>query len=840
MLYNFLKSTMHEGIVLMMAVFCALSVNAQEIHRKIEVKWTIEDGNLGKENPISKFVFYNTSKEDVHCKNWSLWFNFMRGINVNSVDKKFKITHKNGDLYQLSFVAENLTIPANGSIEVSFKTNGTLPNFTDAPAGLYLTYDDATQINAHPVIYNSINKEYPLGEKLNILAAQYDLNRLHESSDIQKIIPSPSALQQGEGFYTISAKSTLWADPSFDKEGIYFRKFLKETSGITLSSKKQDEKSADIKMLQNLSLGEEAYKLVINSKGITIFAAAAKGAFYAVQSLKALLPARYWNINLEKIEIPAVNIRDQPRYGYRGLMLDVARNFHSKETVKRIIDLMAMYKLNTLHLHLNDDEGWRLEIPSLPELTEVGSVRSAFYADGNSLQPAYGSGENPQTKLYYSVNDFKEILLYAQKNHIQVIPELETPGHARAAIKSMEARYRKLMKLGDKQEAEKYLLNDKSDQSEYFSAQSWNDNVMNVAKPSVYNFISKVLDELKEMYQAAGVPLGKVHLGGDEVPRGAWEKSPEIARLRDSLKFSSVNQVWPYYIKKIADLCKLKGLKLAGWEEMGMVNNGNGMVTNQALVNQDIQVDVWNNLIGGGQEDLAYHLANSGYKVVYTSASNFYFDIAWKNAFNEPGHTWAGFTNVKKSYSFLPENYFLNVFTDNFGEKLTDGFLANKVRLTEEGKRNIIGIKGAAWSEKILNGERLESMLFPRVIALAERAWAPKPIWETGTDFNETAFAKDYASFMTKLGTQELQKLNTLNGGYRYRLPAVGLRVYEESLMCNVEYPGFDIYYTSDGTEPNLQSKKYSQIIPLDRSKTYQFRVITKDGKVGDIITLKF
>jgi hexosaminidase len=131
-------------------------------------------------------------------------------------------------------------------------------------------------------------------------------------------------------------------------------------------------------------------------------------------------------------------------------------------------------------------------------------------------------------------------------------------------------------------------------------------------------------------------------------------------------------------------------------------------------------------------------------------------------------------------------------------------------------------------------------MLFPRVIALAERAWAPKPIWETGTDFNETAFAKDYASFMTKLGTQELQKLNTLNGGYRYRLPAVGLRVYEESLMCNVEYPGFDIYYTSDGTEPNLQSKKYSQIIPLDRSKTYQFRVITKDGKVGDIITLKF
>ncbi len=831
---------MSTVMVLVLTVFGAISVDAQEIHRKIEVKWTMEDGNLGKENPVSKFVIYNTSKEDVSCKNWSLWFNFMRGINVNSVDKKFKIAHRNGDLYQLSFVDGNLTLPASGSIEVSFRTNGTLPNFTDAPAGLYITYDDSTQINAHPVIYNTINKEYTLGEKLNILAAQYDLNRLHESSDVQKIIPSPSALQQGEGFYTISSKSTLWTNPSFEKEGIYLRKFLKETSGITLSPKKQDKKSAGIKILQNVSLREEAYELLIDNKGITIFAAAAKGAFYAIQSLKSLLPAQYWNADLEKIEIPAVGIKDQPRYGYRGLMLDVARNFHSKETVKRIIDLMAMYKLNTLHLHLNDDEGWRLEIPSLPELTEVGSVRNAFYADGNSLQPSYGSGANPQTKLYYSVNDFKEILEHAQKNHIQVIPELETPGHARAAIKSMEARYRKFMKLGNREEAEKYLLNDKADQSEYFSAQSWNDNVMNVAKPSVYRFISKVLDELKGMYQEAGIPLEKVHLGGDEVPRGAWEKSPEITRLRDSLNFSSVNQLWPYYINKIADLCKLKGLKLAGWEEMGMVNNGNGMVTNPALVNQDIQVDVWNNLIGGGQEDLAYHLANAGYKVVYTSASNFYFDIAWKNTFNEPGHTWAGFTNVKKSYSFLPENYFLNVFTNNFGDKLTDGLLANKVKLTDEGKRNIIGVKGAAWTEKILNNERLEHMLFPRVIALAERAWAPKPIWETGTNFNETAFLKDYAGFMKKLGIQELQKLNTLNGGYLYRLPALGLRVYEESLICNVEYPGFDIYYTSDGTVPNLQSKKYTQIIPLDRAKTYRFSVITKDGKVGDIITLKF
>lgn len=831
---------MHKGIVLMILTFCALFVNAQEVHHQIEVKWTIGEGNLGKEDPVSKLVFYNTSKENVSCKNWSLWFNFMRGINVKSVDKKFKIVHRNGDLYQLSFVDENLVIPANGSLEVAFQTNGTLPNFTDAPAGLYVTYDDAKEINAHPIKYSTIPNAYSLDEKLNLLARQYDLNRLSEPAAAQQLIPSPLALQRGEGVYTISSKSTLWVDHPFEQEGLQLREFLKETSGISLSSKKIDKKSATIKILHNGSLGEEAYELAINGKGIIISASTNKGAFYAIQTIKSLLPAQYWNVNSNQIEIPFVNVKDRPRYGYRGLMLDVARNFHSKETIKKVIDLMAMYKLNTLHLHLNDDEGWRLEIPSLPELTEVGSVRSGFYADGKSLQPAYGSGANPHAKLYYTVSDFKEILVYAQKKHIQVIPELETPGHARAAIKSMEARYRKFMKLGNRQEAEKYLLNDSADKSEYFSAQSWNDNVMNVAMPSVYTFISQVLDELKGMYKAAGVPLNKVHLGGDEVPRGVWEKSPKISRLRDSLNFTSVNQVWPYYIKKIADLCKSKGLKLAGWEEMGMVNNGDGMLTNPALVNEGIQVDVWNNLIGGGQEDLAYHLANAGYKVVYTSASNFYFDIAWKDTFNEAGHTWAGFTNIKKSYAFLPENYFLNVFTNNFGEKLADGFLDNKVRLTEAGKRNIIGIKGAAWSEKILNEERLERMLFPRVIALAERAWAPQPIWETGSSFNEDAFTKDYAGFMKKLGTQELQKLNTLNGGYLYRLPALGLRVYEESLMCNVEYPGFDVYYTTDGTVPNLKSNKYTHSIPLDRTKTYQFNVITKAGRVSDIITLKF
>ncbi|RYY33927.1 MAG: beta-N-acetylhexosaminidase [Sphingobacteriaceae bacterium] len=823
-------------LVLLNLLLSPFFVNAAGVHQQIEVSWKIEEGNLGKENPVSKLVLHNTSNAPVLCNNWSVWFNFMRGVDVASVDKRFKIAHKNGDLYQLSFTDKNLVIPAKDSVEISFRTKSELPNFSDAPSGLYITYSD-NESKAYPVKYHAIGGAYSLTESLNQLAEQYDNNRLANLGSPQPVIPSPASLQQGKGFYTINANTVLWADTVFKNEAAHLRAFLKADAGITLPFK-STKKTAGVKFLYSKLLAAEAYEIVINNKGILITAGTTTGAFYAVQTLKSLSPLKSRNINAKSIKILSVTIKDEPRFAYRGLMIDVARNFQSKESIKRIIDVMALYKLNTLHLHLNDDEGWRLEIPALPELTEIGSVRSGAYPNGKSLQPAYGSGAEANAKNYYTISDFKELLLYAQKNHICIIPELETPGHARAAIKSMEARYQKFMVSGNQNEAEKYLLHDRQDQSEYSSAQSWNDNVMNVAMPSVYSFISVVLDEIKGIYQSAGVPLNTVHLGGDEVPRGVWEQSPQIARLRDSLKLSSVHEVWPWYIQKIAALCKSKGLQMAGWEEMGMINKGKGMETNPTLAKTGIQLDVWNTLVGDGNEDLAYKLANAGYKVVFTSANNLYFDLAWKNTFNEPGHSWAGFTSIKKSYSFLPENYFLNIVNNNSGHKLPDDYFNKHERLTEFGKRNLIGIKGAIWTEKVQSRARLEYMLFPRVIALAERAWAAQPLWETGAEFNEGKFSQDYAQFMQKLGNDELKKLAVLNGGYLYRLPALGLRLYEDEFLCNTEYPGFDIFYTTDGTEPTLKSNKYSKPFLVDRTKTYKFNIITSTGRAAKTVTL--
>lgn len=841
MKYYFPYNGLNKLFVLCAILMFPYFTQAADIHRRLGVKWQRMEMNEAKSGQLSRLILYNRSKEIMHCNKWSLWFNFIRDIDRGSVDQRFKIEHKNGNLFKLGFVKSNLAIPAGDSLIVSFVTNGSIPNFTDAPSGIYLTYEDEKNAKGYNISeFSILQPAYTVNEFLDKLSKQYHLNQLTEGSQAQLTIPSVLSLKQGKGTYRLTGESVLYADQVFEKEAQYFQAFVKQIAGIDIRSGKDTKPVQGIWIKRDPSLAEEAYNLIVNEKGITITAATSKGAFYAIQTIKSLVPAKISNTNLQKIEVPFVNIADKPRFAYRGMMLDVARNFQSKAAVLKVIDAMAMYKLNTLHLHLNDDEGWRLEIPALPELTAVGGRRNADYANGKSLQPAYGSGAEGNGKSFYSVSDYIEILKHAAKNHIEVIPELETPGHARAAIKSMEARYHQFMALGKTAEASQYLLNDWDDRSEYNSAQNWNDNVMNVAMPSTYNFINLVLDEMKGIYQSAGCTLKKVHLGGDEVPRGSWEKSPKIKRLADSLGINSVHQIWPHYIQKIAQICKSKGLELSGWEEMGMVNNGEGMKVNPALAQEGIQLDVWNNLVGDGQEDLAYKLANAGYKVVYTSANNFYFDLAWADTFEEPGHSWAGFTNVKKTYSFLPANYFSNIVKNNSGEDMAPGYFDKMERLTPQGRKNLIGIKGALWAEKVLNTNRFEYMLFPRIIALAERAWGTERSWETGDTFNPKDFEKDYAAFMKKLGGQELKKLDVLNGGYQYRLPAIGLRIYEESILCNTEYPGFDIFYTSDGTEPTTKSARYTKAIPLNRTAVYKFKVITGQGRTGETTTIKF
>lgn len=312
-----------------------------------------------------------------------------------------------------------------------------------------------------------------------------------------------------------------------------------------------------------LAVTAEGYQLDISDKTIRITGKDNAGAFYAVQSLLALLQQQE-----NKLLLPAGKITDQPRATWRGMHYDMARNFHGKDVTLRLIDNMARYKLNKLHLHLTEDEGWRLQIPGLPELTDIGAKRCFDLTEQHCLLTQLGTGPHPggSGNGYYSTSDFIEILQYAAQRHIEVIPEIDLPGHARAAIIAMKARYNRLMAAGQPEAASQYLLSDPADTSTYLSVQNYNDNSANVCMPSTYAFVDKVVYELQQMYRQAGIKLNIFHMGGDEVANGSWTGSVACQQLLSDAGngVAGIADLKPYFVSKVADITQQRGLALAG------------------------------------------------------------------------------------------------------------------------------------------------------------------------------------------------------------------------------------------------------------------------------------
>src|SRR5207248_3108412 len=310
---------------------------------------------------------------------------------------------------------------------------------------------------------------------------------------------------------------------------------------------------------------ERAQDVVTPAAGVRIVGVSAAGVFYGVQSLRDLLPSPAPSPR-GGLVLPAIRVVDAPRFGYRGFMLDVARNFQAKPAVLRTLDLLARYKLNVFHMHATDDEGWRVEIAGLPELTAVGARRGHTLDSKQFLQPAFGSGpqvDRPWGSGFFSHTDYVEIVRYATARHIEVIPEIEMPGHARAAIKAMEARFRA---AGDRQ----YLLTDPEDRSVYRSVQGYPDNVMNPALEATYGFIERVVGRLSAVHREAGAPLRHVHMGGDEVPAGVWVGSPAVQTYMQAHGLKSVDDLWFAFYGRIEQILKAQGLVPSGWEEIAV------------------------------------------------------------------------------------------------------------------------------------------------------------------------------------------------------------------------------------------------------------------------------
>ena len=542
-----------------------------------------------------------------------------------------------------------------------------------------------------------------------------------------------------------------------------------------------------------------------------------------------------------------MEVKDQPRFGYRGLHIDVARNFQTKEQVKRVLNWMAMYKLNKLHFHFSEDDAWRVEIPALPELTTVG-VQRGHTLDSKEYMPAsYGSGGdiNNIQSSFYTRNDYIDILKHAKSKFIDVIPEIETPGHARAAIKAMDARYARLMKEGKPEEAKQYLLSDPDDKSVYLSAQNFRDNVMCVAQPGVYNFVATAIDAFVSMHQEAGMPLKTIHVGGDEVPQGVWEKSPIAQNLLSQLpkdKYRQTSDLWVYYWEKVNAILKERNLYLSGWEEIGMreskVDGNKVMMVNPEFANNNFHTYVWNTVVGWGAEDLPYRLANGGYKVILCPVSNLYFDLSYQKDFNEVGYYWGGFVDIDKAFYFIPYDYLKNTKVDRFGVPIDPAILQDKDKLTDYGKTNIVGLQGELWSENIRTADDLEYLAFPKMLGLAERAWSADPEWATSKDASLSAslYQQAWSSFVNVVGKRELTKLNYYQGGANFRIPTVGAKQLNGVVHANIQLPGLTIRYTSDGTAPSLNSKQYMQ--PIADKGVIKLRAFDNKGRGGRTVEI--
>ncbi len=820
----------------------------------VRISWEmLENSYQGQSQFLSAFVFTNTGKTALPAKGWSLYFNIARAVKPSSVTGHCSITSINGDLYKLAPAAGFEGLPPGASHRVEFVSSDWAVNYTDAPMGLFWVLDNdpsrAYASTNYQVIPSTTAKQYmrSAGDRIHFTAPAEIFDQNKNIGDLPaerlpKIFPTPSEYRETGESFTLTRNIVIASDASFLAEAQYLADELAKITGSRLTVTGPAAASPSI-MLHKSEAAPEAYELLVLPNSIVINAGSNAGIFFGIQSLKSLLPPDAWRAVTPSVNIPGVAVKDAPRFGYRAFLLDVGRNFQPKEQVLKTLDLLSLYKLNVFHFHFNEDEGWRIEMPSLPELTTIGSKRGYPIDESRQLMPSFGSGPDASRSRgsgHYSRAEFIEILRYATARHITVIPEIETPGHARAAVVSMKARYERLMKEGKKSEAEQYVLHDPADRSVYRSVQGWRDNVMNVALPSTYRFLDRVFDDLQAMYKEANAPLNTIHVDGDEVPAGVWEGSPACQELmKNNPAIKTTDDLWYYYYGKVNELLKARGLTLYGWEEAGMrktlLDGSRHAIPNPDFVNQGMQLDVWNNVLGWGAEDLAYRLANAGYKVVLSPVSNLYFDMAYTKSFDEPGYYWGGYSDIDKPWYYVPFDYYRNSKIDRMGNALTPDFFVGKDRLTDYGKQHIAGIQGLLWSETITSEKQMEYMLLPKLLSLAERAWAADPAWATEKDpaKAEGAYRQDWSQFLNVLGKRELPRLDHYAGGFQYRIPPAGAIVENGAVKVNVQIPGLIIRYTTNGSGPTLQSKVYTS--PITEKGTVKLRVFNEAGRGGKV-----
>ncbi|WP_343520242.1 family 20 glycosylhydrolase [Sphingomonas sp.] len=536
-------------------------------------------------------------------------------------------------------------------------------------------------------------------------------------------------------------------------------------------------------------IAAEGYRLDAGAAGIAITARDAAGASHALRSLAQQAAFEHGRMRPLRVE-------DAPRYGFRGLHIDLGRNFHGRDQILKLIEAMAAYKLNRLHLHLADDEGWRIEIPALPELAAIGSKRCHDPAERTCLLPQLGAGPDGASGVngYLSTADYVAIVRAAAVRQIEVIPSIDMPGHSRAAIVAMEARHARLAAEGKNAAAEAYRLVDPADTTQYRSIQNYDDNTLNVCLPATYRFVDTVVDALTAMHAQAGVPLRTFHLGADETA-GAWVKSPACAKMIAE-NGGDATRLTPRFIERVAAGLAARGIRTAGWSD-GMGH------TDPARMPANVQTNIWGVLHKGAIRE-GHDQLNRGWEVVLSIPDLGYFDMPYAPHPEEGGYNWASRgVSPYQVFGFMPDNLPANAATIRTTFAVPEAIEDKPV--LEPGRR-IAGVQAQLWSETIRTDGQVDYMLFPRLLALAERGWTPAPWtppYRAGASYrwqdsrvDRAQLDREWRGFAARAAAQ-LPLLDHM--GIAYRVAPPGARIVGGRLEANSALPGMTIEYRAGG-----------------------------------------
>ena len=458
----------------------------------------------------------------------------------------------------------------------------------------------------------------------------------------------------------------------------------------------------------------------------------------------------------------------------------------------------------------------------------------------------YGSGPdtNSTGSGYLSRSDYVDILKYASERNISVIPQISVPSHMRSAIVSMNARYQKYMEMGNQVEAEKYLLIDPDDKSEYYSAQGFTDNIMNICRESSFTFYEKVIDEIYLMYKDAGIEMAKFGVAADELPYGAWQKSPMCDKFMSENSISGdYNALYELMQRRIYNKISSYGATMTGWDDILLKlteKNQSETQIKDFFKDDDILLFVWKNDWGQGRQDMIYKYANLGYKSIMSNSSAFYFDMVDDKDLDNIGLSWSGYANYKDMWTV--DVY--DVFNDLYGvekNNISKNYIDNSVKLDQDKRDNIIGVQSQIWSETIRNEGILDYMFMPNIIVFSQKAWSHDNSWMdiSNNDVKREKIDIEWNKFANNVGQRVLPMVDNIFGGLSYDLPKPGGKIINDTLYANTVFPGLNIKYTLDGSIPKESSENFKSPIKINDDDIVNLRLFNNKGRGGNSIIVE-